>query len=143
MISDLTLSDNDEFVYLGSLLHDNFSSLYSLEDILNSNYQFVFGFYIDDKLIGFLLISKIYENVDILDIVVCEKYRRQGIASSLFLYCFDKFPDCDFMLEVNEKNLDAISLYNKLGFNIISKRKKYYHGVDALIMKRVGKNERC
>lgn len=38
-------------------------------------------------------------------------------------------------LEVNSKNLGAIHLYKKLGFETIRVRKKYYHGIDdALIM---------
>jgi len=143
MINNLSLVDENDFIYLGSLLHDNFSSLYNLEDVLNSTYYYAFGYYLDDKLIAFLLISKIYDVIDILDIVVSPKWRSMGIATKLFQYCFNKFTECTYMLEVNKENFRAISLYEKLGFAVISIRKKYYHGVDALVMKRVDKCEKC
>ena len=54
------------------------------------------------------------------------------------------FDDIDnIMLEVNEKNLAAISLYKKNKFKIISKRKNYYGKDTALIMKRDVDNGRC
>lgn len=38
-------------------------------------------------------------------------------------------------LEVNEKNISAINLYKKYGFQIIGTRKKYYdNNFDAYIM---------
>ncbi len=38
-------------------------------------------------------------------------------------------------LEVNEKNLPAINLYKKYGFNEVGLRKKYYHNTyDAILM---------
>jgi len=38
-------------------------------------------------------------------------------------------------LEVNEKNLSAITLYKKYGFQIVGIRKKYYNNIsDAYIM---------
>ena len=40
------------------------------------------------------------------------------------------------MLEVNVKNLPAISLYKKMGFKQISLRKNYYNTDDAIIMRR-------
>ena len=47
------------------------------------------------------------------------------------------------MLEVNENNVAAISLYEKNGFEVINKRNNYYGSDAALIMKRVVENERC
>ena len=54
------------------------------------------------------------------------------------------FDDIDnVMLEVNENNIPAISLYKKNKFEIINKRNNYYGSDAALIMKRVVENERC
>jgi ribosomal-protein-alanine N-acetyltransferase len=41
----------------------------------------------------------------------------------------------EVFLEVRESNFPAIKLYYKLGFKEIGRRKGYYKGEDALIMK--------
>ena len=41
------------------------------------------------------------------------------------------------MLEVNENNIQAIKLYNKLGFKEISLRDRYYGEDTAIIMEKV------
>ena len=54
------------------------------------------------------------------------------------------YPNCEqLFLEVRVDNLPAINLYNKLGFREINRRKNYYGDVDALVMERNIKNERC
>ena len=41
------------------------------------------------------------------------------------------------MLEVNENNIEALRLYNKLGFKEISLRDRYYGEDTAIIMEKV------
>ena len=41
------------------------------------------------------------------------------------------------MLEVRESNISAIKLYEKVGFEEINRRKKYYGNEDAIIMERI------
>ena len=82
--------------------------------------------------------------MDIVNIVVDREVRKQGIATKLINYVIDLFDDIDnVMLEVNENNIPAISLYKKNKFEIINKRNNYYGSDAALIMKRVVENERC
>lgn len=40
-------------------------------------------------------------------------------------------------LEVNEKNIIAINLYKKFGFEQVGLRKKYYNDQDAVLMSKV------
>ena len=78
-----------------------------------------------------------YENIDIVNIVVDKDYRRKGIGNSLLKYIINLFDDVTgIMLEVNEHNESAINLYSVNNFKVINRRKKYYGNDDALIMRR-------
>lgn len=85
---------------------------------------------------GFIIIEKLYEVINIIDVFVEEEFRNQRIATKLFEYLLDNYKSlCErFMLEVNINNKYAIKLYENFGFKIIHKRPKYYGNDDALIM---------
>ena len=144
MVNKIDLKDEIRFNELGLLINCNFSNLYKLGQIINSQYDSIYGYYDNNFLVGFIHITKLYETVDIVNIVVDCQYRKKGIATKLINYVICLFDDIDnIMLEVNEKNLAAISLYKKNKFKIISKRKNYYGKDTALIMKRDVDNGRC
>lgn len=137
MINNISLDDKDSFYELGRLLKSNFDSLFNLENILSSSYDFVYGYYIDSKLVAFIHINKMYENIDIVNIVVDSMYRRKGIGEELIEYIVNNFEDINsIMLEVNENNIPAINLYLKLKFYEVNRRLKYYGNDTAIIMKR-------
>ena len=144
MVNKISLEDLEVFNKLGLQVNSNFSNLYNLSKIIESQYDYVYGYYLDDKLVGFIHVTKLYETMDIVNIVVDREVRKQGIATKLINYVIDLFDDIDnVMLEVNENNIPAISLYKKNYFEIINKRNNYYGSDAALIMKRVVENERC
>lgn len=144
MIKKLSFADEEAFYKLGLLLKKNFTSLYNFEEILSSLYQQVWGYFIENELVGFVHLSISFESVDIVNIVVNPSFRRRGIASILMENILNIYPNCEqLFLEVRVDNLPAINLYNKLGFRKISRRKNYYGDVDALVMERNIKNERC
>ena len=135
MIKKLSVNDKDKFYELGSLINNNFINLYDLELLCDSVYDFLYGYYDNNTLIGFIHVTKIYESMDIVNIVVDVKYRRCGVASKLIDYAYLQFNDLEkILLEVNVNNKSAISLYEKNGFSVIDVRKKYYGQDDALIM---------
>ncbi len=144
MISKITLNDIDRFNELGLQVNSNFINVYDLSKILESDIDIIYGYYVDNKLIGFIHIIKLYETMDIVNIVVDTNYRKKGIGSKLIDYILDNIKDIEnIMLEVNEHNISAINLYKKYNFEIINKRNNYYGTDAALIMKRVVDNERC
>ena len=144
MVNKISLEDLEVFNKLGLQVNSNFSNLYDLSQIIDSQYDYVYGYYLDDKLVGFVHITKLYETMDIVNVVVDREVRKQGIATKLINYVIDLFDDIDnVMLEVNENNIPALSLYKKNNFEIINKRNNYYGSDAALIMKRVVENERC
>ena len=97
-------------------------------------YEFELDYFIDESVVGYLKYEVTYEVVNVTDVYVDDKYRKQGIATELFNYLFNSVKPEKFMLEVNENNLGAINLYKKFGFVTIHVRKKYYKDGDALIM---------
>lgn len=138
MINSLSIKDEEIFLRLGTLLHSNFSNLYDLKSILNSSIHYLYGYYINNELVGFIHFIKSYETLDLLDLVVDERFRNQGVASSLLEYSFLQISNINrILLEVKESNKEAYNLYKKFGFNEIYIRKKYYGSENAIVMEKV------
>lgn len=94
--------------------------------------------YMDGEItLGYLEIRLVDGVVDIMNLYVNEDSRRKGIASSLMNEMMRVEKYSRIMLEVNEHNLEAIRLYNKLGFKEISLRERYYGSETAIIMEKV------
>lgn len=95
----------------------------------------------DEKDVGFLAISQLAGELEITNIAIKKAYQGHGLGSQL-LANLDHV-DFPIFLEVRASNTPAQALYEKFGFDIIGKRKQYYHEPveDAIIMKREGKYE--
>lgn len=93
----------------------------------------------DEKVVGFLAISQLAGELEITNIAIKKAYQGHGLGSQL-LANLDHV-DFPIFLEVRASNTPAQALYEKFGFDIIGKRKQYYHEPveDAIIMKREGK----
>lgn len=142
MIRKMEEKDFNSVYRLGKILHENYQNLYNLEEVINTNYFHTYVFEEDEKILGFLMYTKIENIIEILDIVVDEKQRRKKIATNLLdrLITNAKIDD-KILLEVNVKNQTAIDLYEKFGFQTIHTRKKYYKNEDAYVMERRIENE--
>ena len=77
---------------------------------------------VDNKTIGYLDYSLIYDRIEIDNIYVLEEYRNQKIATLL--------------IEVRQSNYVAIHLYEKMGFTKVAIRKYYYGDEDAILMEK-------
>lgn len=97
----------------------------------------VYNYMDGEKVLGFLEIRLVDEVIDIMNLYVNEENRRKGIATSLMQHMMDTEEYSRIMLEVNEKNYEAIRLYTHLGFKEISLRERYYNEDDAIIMQKV------
>ena len=143
MVNKVVLSDLERFNELGRLVNANFNNLFDLSSLLASSNDYIYGYYIDNRLEGFIHISKSYEVIDIVNIVVDINKRKMGIGKALIDYVVNSFDDVlRLMLEVRSSNEAAIGLYKKCGFKVINIRKKYYGDEDAIIMERVISNEK-
>ncbi len=96
----------------------------------------------NERLIGYIILWFIHEEVQISNFAIHPDFRRMGIGKAVLLDVLDKIAKegaAEIFLEVRPSNHIARSLYEKLGFQILGVRKNYYQSPveDALIM---GKN---
>ena len=97
------------------------------------------GAFFDNRLIGYLIVSRYVDAWHVMNIAVTPEFRRRGIASTLLGQLFDLTGDDDrrgYTLEVRISNGGAIALYERLGFESRGVRRGYYtdNREDALIM---------
>ena len=89
---------------------------------------------------GYVCLMSLFEEAQILDIVVAPDLRGQGIARALLEHAVTlaREKHAEIMtLEVRASNGAAIALYERFGFSRTGIRPKYYDGVeDALLMEK-------
>lgn len=125
---------------IGNSYINNFDKLYDLNKLLNDNINKIYV-YDYEEILGFIHLTVLNNEIDIINIVVDKQYRNKQIGTKLLKYVLNIYNKHTFYLEVSEDNINAIKLYKKFNFKIINKRKKYYKDKDALIMKKEN-NER-
>ena len=106
------------------------------KEIINST-DCVYNYIQDDKILGYLEMRLVDGVIDIMNIFVNEEDRKKGVATALLNEMIDNEDYNRIMLEVNEKNNEAIRLYSKLGFKEINLRERYYGPDTAIIMEKV------
>lgn len=99
-----------------------------------------FGHYLiylddDNKVIGYLYYSDIYDRAEINQIEIEFSHRNCGKGSEL-LNKMISIVNKSITLEVKISNYPAIALYEKYGFKRICIRKDYYNGIDGILMER-------
>jgi ribosomal-protein-alanine N-acetyltransferase len=99
------------------------------------------GAFEDDRLAGYLIISRYVDAWHVMNIAVAPQFRRRGIATALLQKLFEQTEDGSrrgYTLEVRVSNAGAIKLYERLGFTARGTRHGYYtdNREDALIMWR-------
>ena len=102
----------------------------------DKNYEF-FGVFCDEILVSYVVANESLDDVNILSIATKNDSKKQGYATSLleFMKNYATKKEKTLSLEVKEKNIIAINLYQKLGLKEICRRKNYYKdGQTAIIM---------
>lgn len=93
---------------------------------------------LNGKLVGYCLGWLIGESCEVHRIGVKKEFQGKGIGGKLLKELIKLSKERgvkQVILEVNEKNHRAISLYKRFGFVKISERKNYYKSDSALILK--------
>lgn len=98
-------------------------------EIMNKPSHIGFSGYVNNKLICFISAYHVLDEIDIIELCVAQKMRRQSIGFELVTYlqrhCIKNEIEKIF-LDVAKNNIAAIGLYEKAGFNKVRVRKNYY-----------------
>lgn len=88
----------------------------TVDDIMNSKEIFL-GYYEDDQLLGVLSYEENEDFVDICRLVVSPASFRKGIGRLLVNYIVEEIRGSrDVVVSTGLKNIPAVTLYEKLGF---------------------------
>ncbi len=98
-----------------------------------------YGLYlvIEDRgeVFGQIGVRHVLGELHITTIAVRPEYRRRGHARALIGAALGAFPDASHVhLEVRPTNVEAIALYESLGFRETGRRPRYYGDEDAVLM---------
>lgn len=149
-INSISVAEIDSIVILDRLC---FGGLWSIDsyrrELTNENSHFI-SVSIDKTLVpetagivGFGCFWAILDEAHITLLGIHPHYQRQGLGQLVLSALIDKARSIEMAratLEVRATNQGAIQLYEKNGFQIVGRRKKYYQdtGEDGIIMWRGG-----
>jgi len=93
------------------------------------------------EIAGYVGSQSVLDAADMMNLAVSPDYRRKGVGAMLIRelsHHLQQNQVIALLLEVRVSNFPAISLYEKLGFQQVGRRPKYYHNPreDALILRK-------
>lgn len=136
MIRELRNADIDDLTELLLNYDKKIENYFNFKDYLKNDIYSQYVYVIDDKIVGYILITIIDDLVEIHLLYVDNLFRNQKIGTKLIDYIINKYSSHRFLLEVSINNYIAIKLYENMNFKIINIRKKYYNDIDAYVMER-------
>ena len=94
-----------------------------------------------ERVAGYIGSQTVLGETDMMNVAVHPDFRRKGIAEAIILELIQQLKAMEshcLTLEVRASNVPAISLYEKLDFSEIGRRKNYYRNPreDALILRK-------
>jgi len=140
MIREMRTSDIDEVVRLEKeIFSDPWTKKMFEQEVSDNSLAKTYILEIDNKIVGYAGMWKLFENADITNIAVKKEQRRKGYGKLLLETILNecKRQNTEYVhLEVRVSNEPAINLYKSYGFEIINTRKSYYEDnhEDAYVM---------
>jgi ribosomal-protein-alanine N-acetyltransferase len=139
--------EEKDLVYVLEIENFSFSNPWRLSTFVGeiNNYPisipYVVVFRPDERVIGYIILWFIQEKVQISNFAIHPEFRRLGVGEAVLRYILAKIKRegaRKVFLEVRPSNRAALSLYERMGFQILGVRKGYYRSPveDALIMGR-------
>lgn len=115
------------------------NSFINASEVLNEFENNPFAKYLiykeNDKVIGYLYYSDIYDRAEINQFEIEKIHRNCGKGKKLLNKMIETV-DKNITLEVKNDNLPAIHLYKSAGFVEKAIRQGYYQGIDGILMER-------
>lgn len=136
----LSQTDIPEMVEIYGLSFDNRWNVHDFEQLMTQSCVFALGFGVPLK--GFIVVRHVADESEIITLAVSPPARGNGIATNLLCRTIGELIPlaiAQMFIEVAENNKEALGLYFKFGFKIVSRRQNYYNlsrltKVDALVM---------
>ncbi len=126
----IRIANKEEIAYLNK----------AVDYVISDNaFEQCFVYIINDKIIGFIDFSDIYNRIELNYIWIDHIFRGNGYANDLMNYLIDY---ClvnnitNITLEVATNNVIAKALYQQYNFVEVALRKQYYNGIDGILMIR-------
>lgn len=135
-IRRLTPSDLPQILAIERMSFPDPWAVESFRGILQAKTYLALGAF-DKNLLGYIITSKVVDELHILNIAVADNARRRGVGNGLIQRVFEIYTgELKYIyLEVRENNVPAINFYKKLSFKAVGSRKRYYpDGSDAILM---------
>ncbi|MEO1918066.1 MAG: ribosomal protein S18-alanine N-acetyltransferase [Candidatus Thioglobus sp.] len=136
---DFTVRDIPLVLTIERLVYDSPWSQAKFTDSLNNLKTLSSLLIIDEQVLGYFVATYSPNSVDLLNICIHPEHQHQGLGTQLFDYLIQQLQALSLntiFIEVRASNKSALLFYQKLGFNVIDSRKKYYsNGEDAKILR--------
>ncbi len=147
ILKKINISDVDKMSEIFTFIHNDcfynrVNEDYFSDIISNSRYEIYILSFIDrllenPEIIGYIIFYDTSDEIDLFEIAVSRKYQGQGYGKRLIeggieilkenlKQLRDKESKNRILLEVDETNIKAMGLYEKIGFKKIAIRKNYY-----------------
>lgn len=136
LLRPASVSDVSKILMLESQTQFDKYNQDSLTQMFNLDYYKFIVATLNDEVIGYIVATILFEDADILKIIVDTKYRRCGVGKKLIenlLSICKENGVKKLHLEVRTDNSNAINFYESLGFEYEFSRKNYYGLIDAKI----------
>lgn len=90
----------------------------------------------DRQIVGYSIAFQTADFTDLLNICIHPQHQHQGLGAQLWTHFLSALHRKKVLIEVRVSNHNALRFYQKLGFESINIRKKYYSdGEDAKILR--------
>lgn len=106
-----------------------------LNEFQNNPFAKILIYKEENKVIGYLYYSDIYDRAEINQFEIESSHRNCGKGKKLLNKMLEVV-DKNITLEVRQDNIPAIHLYKSAGFVEKAIRKGYYQGIDGILMER-------
>lgn len=121
----------------------SFNTAWTHDFFKHELYNPISNFYVvekDHQILGYVIFWLIADEMHIANLAIHPQFRQVGLGSKLLNFVLDMGRQKQIKtvtLEVNEKNLPARGLYEKMQFRVVGRRVKYYENRDdALLLMR-------
>jgi [ribosomal protein S18]-alanine N-acetyltransferase len=124
----MQLEDLDAIMQIEPKIYSHPWSRGNFADSLNAGHS-AWVLTLQGELIGYTLMLLVLDEAQLLNISVSKQYQKQGWGRVMLEHMIAKAKHhkaTNMFLEVRPSNVDAIALYENMGFNEMAIRRKYY-----------------